>query len=52
MMDQSLVPNISMTPFCSPGNRKWKIEQTAANNGAYLDELYGYNALNELTRNK
>ena len=49
MMDQSLVPNISMTPFCSPGNRKWKIEQTAANNGAYLDELYGYNALNELT---
>jgi len=31
------------------GNRKWKIEQTAADNSVYLDELYGYNALNELT---
>jgi len=49
MMDQSLVPNVSTTPVCSPGNRKWKIEQTAADNGVYLDELYGYNALNELT---
>jgi RHS repeat-associated protein len=31
------------------GNRKWKAEVTAASNGAYLDELYGYDHANQLT---
>jgi YD repeat-containing protein len=31
------------------GNEVWQAQPTAASNGVYLDELFGYNALNELT---
>ena len=31
------------------GNELWQAQPTAASNGVALDELYGYNALNELT---
>ena len=31
------------------GNELWQAQPTAASNGVYLDKLYGYNSLNELT---